>query len=406
MSTAANAPPTTDPSQAGTPLQFSGTGSAYFGIWIVNLFLSIITLGIYSAWAKVRRKKFFYQHTSLAGASFDYHARPLAILKGRMIAVGLLLAYNLLAQSNPIIALVLFLILSIAVPWLIVRSLTFNARNASYRGLRFDFFGRHGQAAKMFVLYPALAFFTLGALYPWIKQRIQTFLMNHHRYGSVAFICEATVASFYRVYLVMIACIIAVVVTVLVLAKSMLPTHLATFGAPHTMASLTADHHQALRAQQGWLTVAEGDEAAELDRALEGLHLPEPPVPPTNKMAALIGFVAIGAYALIFIVCLAYLNSRMSNLVWNHTRIAHAHFSSHQRMRDLVWIYLSNVLMLALSLGLATPFAQLRAARYRIQSLSLHGMQDWEGFVAEQKDQLRATGEEIAEMFDVDISFG
>lgn len=40
---------------ATKPLTFTGTGAEYFGIWIVNLLLTIVTLGIYSSWAKVRR---------------------------------------------------------------------------------------------------------------------------------------------------------------------------------------------------------------------------------------------------------------------------------------------------------------------------------------------------------------
>ena len=70
--------------------RFTGTGGEYFAIWIVNLLLSIVTLGIYSAWAKVRREKYFHQHTRLAGTGFDYHGRPGAILRGRLLAVGLL----------------------------------------------------------------------------------------------------------------------------------------------------------------------------------------------------------------------------------------------------------------------------------------------------------------------------
>ncbi|MFP5306510.1 MAG: DUF898 family protein, partial [Gammaproteobacteria bacterium] len=49
-------------------LQFSGSGGEYFRIWIVNLLLSVLTLGIYSAWAKVRRMQYFYRNTTLAGA--------------------------------------------------------------------------------------------------------------------------------------------------------------------------------------------------------------------------------------------------------------------------------------------------------------------------------------------------
>src|SRR5882724_9281066 len=75
-------------------LRFTGTGASYFGIWIVNLLLTIITLGIYSAWAKVRRLQYFYRHTEVAGSSFDFHGSPSRILIGRVIALVMLFAYN------------------------------------------------------------------------------------------------------------------------------------------------------------------------------------------------------------------------------------------------------------------------------------------------------------------------
>src|SRR6185436_21043973 len=83
----------------GTPagaerLEFTGRAGEYFRIWIVNVFLTVITLGIYSAWAKVRRNRYLYSSVRLAGASFEYLANPVQILKGRLIAVGLLAAYS------------------------------------------------------------------------------------------------------------------------------------------------------------------------------------------------------------------------------------------------------------------------------------------------------------------------
>ena len=64
-------------------VEFTGNWREYFGIWIVNILLTILTLGIYSAWAKVRRKRWFYGHTFIAGSSFDYHGRPVQILERR-----------------------------------------------------------------------------------------------------------------------------------------------------------------------------------------------------------------------------------------------------------------------------------------------------------------------------------
>jgi uncharacterized membrane protein YjgN (DUF898 family) len=75
-------------------------------------------------------------------------------------------------------------------------------------------------------------------------------------------------------------------------------------------------------------------------------------------------------------------------------------------MRDLIWLYLSNAIVLLFTLGLATPWAQIRMARYRAERMALSGETDWGKFVGEKKDASRALGEEVADMFDVDISFG
>ena len=83
------------------PFKFTGSGAEYFRIWIVNLLLTILTLGIYSAWAKVRRLRYFYGNTTLAGSSFEYHGQPLQILKGRLIAVAVLIPYFLVAWFFP-----------------------------------------------------------------------------------------------------------------------------------------------------------------------------------------------------------------------------------------------------------------------------------------------------------------
>jgi uncharacterized membrane protein YjgN (DUF898 family) len=46
-------------------LEFNGKAGEYFRIWIVNVLLSIVTLGIYSAWSKVRNKQPFKDNSLL-----------------------------------------------------------------------------------------------------------------------------------------------------------------------------------------------------------------------------------------------------------------------------------------------------------------------------------------------------
>ncbi len=75
------------------PFEFRGNSAEYFRIWVVNLALSLLTLGIFSAWAKVRRERYFYGNTWVAGAPFEYLASPINVLKGRLIAVDDLQSY-------------------------------------------------------------------------------------------------------------------------------------------------------------------------------------------------------------------------------------------------------------------------------------------------------------------------
>src|SRR5437016_7810713 len=78
--------------------EFTGTAAEYFRVWIVNLFFTLATLGIYSAWAKVRKRRYFYGSTRLDGDSFDYFASPKAILNGRIIAVAIFAIYALAGE--------------------------------------------------------------------------------------------------------------------------------------------------------------------------------------------------------------------------------------------------------------------------------------------------------------------
>ena len=182
------------------PFEFSGKGSEYFKIWLVNIILSIITLGIYSAWAKVRRKKYFYGNTTLSGSSFEYLADPVKILKGRIIVVGIFILYSVLSGLLPLVSGIMSLAFILILPWLIVRSLVFNARNSALRNVRFGFKGSIMGAAKVFLLWPLAATLTLGALFPYVYFRQKKFIVENSVYGRTAFVFTATAREYYRIY--------------------------------------------------------------------------------------------------------------------------------------------------------------------------------------------------------------
>ncbi|MFN9678084.1 MAG: DUF898 family protein, partial [Betaproteobacteria bacterium] len=128
--------------ETSEPLVFTGQGAEYFRIWIVNLALTVATLGIYSAWAKVRKTQYFWQNTQFHGHRFNYHGSPLAILRGRILAVVLLLAYSWSFDISTTAAVIAVSVLCLVAPWLFLRAQEFRLRNTSYRGLRFGFDAR------------------------------------------------------------------------------------------------------------------------------------------------------------------------------------------------------------------------------------------------------------------------
>ena len=107
------------------PFRFTGNTREYFGIWIMNILFTILTLGIYSAWAKVRTNRYFYGNTLLDDAPFDYLANPIAILKGWAIAIAVFAVYSAFTHFIPASQVLFMLILFLLLPWLVVRSLAF-----------------------------------------------------------------------------------------------------------------------------------------------------------------------------------------------------------------------------------------------------------------------------------------
>ena len=85
-------------------LRFDGEGGEYFRLWAVNLLLTLLTLVVYSAWAKVRKARWFAQHTVLLGDRFDFHGNPLRILLGRLFALGLLALWTFAFEFSATLA--------------------------------------------------------------------------------------------------------------------------------------------------------------------------------------------------------------------------------------------------------------------------------------------------------------
>lgn len=365
--------------------RFTGTGSEYFRIWVVNLLLTILTLGVYSAWAKVRRLQYFYRNTSVAGAVFDYHGDPKAILKGRILALVLVAAYKISFDISTVAAVIVALVLAGITPWLLARAFRFKMANSSYRGLRFHFRGTVAEAYRMLILFPVMlgiiAFFVwtlvtsysrnpgagvilLATLLPLIALAVTVPLAHyflkryqheHADYGQTPFHFHARASQFFKIY-----------------GKAVGFFFLGSIPAG-VFGFLTADlYAYLLDTIFGWL------------------------------FALLYGLLS--AYAF-YLFVRPYLESRIQNLVWNHTELGMHRFESKVSARSLLWIHATNLVLITLTFGLYKPFAAVRLAKYRIESMTLVPNDDLEGFFADHSaENAGALGQEAGDLFDIDIA--
>jgi len=349
-------------------LQFHGSASEYFRIWIVNLCLTLMTMGIFSAWAKVRKKRYFYSHTMLDGTPFQYLGQPIPILKGRVIAAAMFAIYYAASHFFTSFLPYVFAAGAVLAPWVLVRSAAFNARYSAFRNMTFHFDGRYRDALRALYLWGIIPAFAIGVVFnwwgksalagvvvlvfglafPWLIKRLKDFLISHTSYGSRNGAFSATGGQFFSVYfksgLIMVA--------VLVIAGMFSTAVIAT-----TM----------------------------------------------KKLQLMVWLFVIPTYAG-YVLAYAYVQAHSSNLVWNHTQLGPLRFQSTLRGWGMAKLYVTNALAIIVSLGLLIPWAVMRTLKYRADHMRVLQEGELAEFQGSDMSAVEAIGAETVDFFDVDIS--
>lgn len=317
--------------------RFSGDGNEYFGVWIVNILLSVLTLGIYSAWAKVRNKQYFYGHTELEGSRFDYTASPGKILFGRAIALVFFIAYSVALELSLASAVVAWVVFIAFLPWAVRQALRFNARHSQYRNVPFRFNGSLVDAFLTFIVWPLLGVVSLGALFPMALQRQQAYILGNHCYGTRPFKFSAPVRAYYGMALWLLVWLV---------------------GGGAVIGALV------------WA----------------GLGL----------IAPLLGLA-------LYFVLFALFSVTMANLKFNHTTLARHGFLGAWEPSSYVQLVAVNSLATVFTLGLFTPWAKVRTARYAAEHTQANIIGDLEHFAAAEAEKTSAIAEGVGDLFDLEV---
>lgn len=182
-------------------LRYHGTGGSLFGLMLGNMFLTLLTFGIYSFWAKNKIRQFHYSHTELDGDRFAYHGTGGELLAGAAKAMGILIVLSLMfnvasvmLETNPtsaVVPIVLMLaaygVIVLLVPIAINGARRYRMSRSSWRGIRFSFIGRWQEFLGVIVTGSLLTAITLGFYLPAYQNQRRAFLVRHTRFGSERF---------------------------------------------------------------------------------------------------------------------------------------------------------------------------------------------------------------------------
>ena len=225
---------------------------------------------------------------------------------------------------------------------------------SSYRNLRFGFDGCVGDAAVKFLLLPMLLLFSFMLAFPWVRHEQHQWVFNHMRYGKQSFKLTPAVGKWYVAYLCAFGGLIGLAIGAIIL-----------FGI-----------------------------------GIVGLSLP-------NKGGSLIfAFASVMIYLVTllgYLTILRILGGWIHKLIFDRLSIGSLQFKANYRVRDLFSLHVVNAFALLFSLGLAYPWIRVRTTRYMVENLCLYAPEGLSAFTAAEQAHSGAAGEEIANMFDVDI---
>lgn len=386
------------------PVRFTASGSEYFRIWIVNLLLTLVTLGLYHPWAKVRKLRYFYGNTWVGDHALDFHGDPTRMLRGTLLVGALFIAYSVAGQFSPIAGGIAALAVAALWPALFRASMRFRLANTSWRGMRFHFTGDMAGAYKTMlpVLIPGVLIAVLIALAPepdaepdaaaaaasataqWVMAgfgmamlaslllvpfmlwSIKRYQHDHYALGRVQSSLRTGPGSFYGLF--------AKAAGVSVLSTMVLAIVVAGVAAIFGFGAFAA-------LTSGGL--AEGGLGA----------------------AIFLVFLVVGVgYVVVMGINNTYLASRLQNLVWGRTKSTEVRFESRLRLLPLLGLTLKNWLLLMLTLGLYWPFAAVALARLKLEAITIHTRRPVEALAgrAGQKDN-DATGDAAGDIFGIDF---
>lgn len=350
---------------------FQGSGAGYFWIWLVNILLTIITLGLFLPWALVRARRYFYENTELEGARFSYHATGGSVFVGWLCLMVLYIIFLInMAHNNVVLSLCMVGLFILFFPWLVTQGLRYQFLMTEINKVRFSFYAsplrawwvmlgcpllimvvsvmvfsvlmtstlHSGSYTAMFI---GIGIGTLALLFGTaVMQGIYTaqwygMLVNNLQYGTQRFTATYSIKK----------CIWIALCSMLLLFPFLA---LALFIIVPAFFTLM-QYSQAVGGNPEQLAVLAG--------------------PFYGKMVLAYLIYIFGA-----VVCFVYAFVKLRSYIYGQISLTgNIQFSSTVTIGRVLWLSISNMLVCMITLFLAWPWAKVRFTRYVLENTHVQG---------------------------------
>lgn len=384
----------TGPPIESSPLRFTGDGGVYLGVWGVNLLLTMVTLGLFTPFARRRTIKYFYAHTLVAGHALEFTAGVKRMLLGFLLVVALYLAYNIASGSGQAVAAgMLGLGGVLLAPFLWASAQRFRLASTRWRGIRGRFTAtwREVYAAS----WPLLALFGVAAAA-----------------GVAASLARGAKAGPLLVVALALALLAAGLVCMLRLTYNYARLRVIRSDFGGEAGRWKVEFRDWLRIGLGafglFVAIAIALLAVIVLAAGGSIWLLLDAGKQPGTLAGLMVVLTLVASFLVFMLAAgparAWAEARLHALVWNRVGLGQlARFRCDLQPWPYVRLRIRNMLLTAISMGFWRPFAITSEYRMKLESVTLHVKGGLDQLIGQRVQEQGAFGDAVADAVGFDL---
>ncbi|MCU6453823.1 DUF898 domain-containing protein [Sphingomonas sp. A2-49] len=352
--------------------RFTGTWQEFAPIAFTNLLLTIVTLGVYTFWARARTRRYLWSRTRFIDDRLEWTGTGLELFVGYLIAFVLfilpfgvinLVLQGVMMRGHQGAAGLMVFVLYLAILYLLgvarFRALRYRLSRTFWHGIRGGSDAQGVRYGWSYFWKTAASFLTVYLMTPWAMARLWNERWNAMSFGSIPFRSDARWQPVFGRFLLFYALPFVLTIALGLLFVTMM--------------------------------------GAQMGGAFR------PGAQPTAAMLILFAAVGIAFYAFFFgalgLVAMIYYAAFFREAV-GATSLGRLEFGFGATTKDWILLYLGNLGLVIVTLGIGTIFVPYRNWAFFVRHMAAYGEVDLDG-LRQSATREPGQGEGLLDAFDV-----